>query len=47
MYSASENIVRVRLGVNLSDGPGGAATTGLKYLALFENISGSRGVGWR
>ena len=34
-------------GVNISDGPGGAAAPGLKSPALVENIPGSRGVGCR
>ena len=44
MTSASDKRVRGRLGVNISDGPGGAVTLGLKALALVDNISGSYGI---
>ena len=47
MSSAFNKRVRIYLGVNISDGPRGAMTLDLKALALVNNISGSRGVGWR
>ena len=46
MASASGEHVGGRPGVNISDGPGGAKTPNLKALALVDNISRSRGVGW-
>ena len=47
MASASYEHVRVRPGVNISDGPIGAATQGSKYLALVDNIPERCSVGWR
>ena len=44
MNSDSDKHVVGSPGVNISDGPGGAATPGLKSLALFDKHSGIRGV---
>ena len=47
MASASDEHIGGRPGVNISDGPEGSTMTGLKVLVSVDNISGSRGVGWR
>ena len=46
MNSDSDKHVVGRPGVNISDGPGGAATPGLKSLASVGNISWIYGIGW-
>ena len=47
MVSASDEHDGGKLGINTSYGLRGAAALGLKALASVENISGSRGIGWR
>ena len=47
MEKASNKRVGGSLGVNISDGFGGVTAAGLKALALVDNNSLSRGVGWR
>ena len=46
MIRASDEHVGGSPGANISDVPRGFTTTGLKYLALVDNISGSCGGGW-
>ena len=46
MNSDSDKHVVGSPGVNISDGPGGAATPGLKALSSVGNISWIYGIGW-